>query len=123
MRIFFLVLIPCLVFAQYRPQRSGRIGGASAPAGNILGPAVTFHGTLKSIDNKQVIIESEDQTVLLGRTHKTKFLKDDKEIKPKDIPAGAPLTIDVNKAPDGSLLAVNVFVDSPKAAAPKPAAQ
>jgi hypothetical protein len=105
-----LFLIPFLAAAQSRRTRTP----SSSLPGNIMGPTVTFHGTLKSIDNKQVLIESEEQTVVLGRTHKTHFLKDEKEIKPKDIPAGAALTIDVNKAPDGSLLAVNVFVDTAK---------
>ena len=116
MRVAILLLIPCLLAAQYRTPRAGR-SGSSGSAGNILGPAVTFTGKMKEINNKQVIIDSEEeQTVTLWRTHKTHFSKDGKDIKPKDIPVGAPLTIDVNKAPDGALLAVNVIVETPKPA-------
>ncbi len=83
-------------------------------------PAVTFHGKLKDLDNKELVIVSDDeQELTIYRTHKTKFLKDGKNIKPNAIPIGASLTLDVSHAPDLSLLAVNVLVDPQPAAAKK----
>ena len=116
MRLAVLLLMPCLLVAQYRtPRRATGANTNSTGAYNL--PAVTFHGTLKVISGKEVVIISdEQQEIAIHRTRKTKFLKTDKEIKPGDIPAGAPVSVDVTKAPDQSLLAVNVFVDSPKPA-------
>ena len=111
------LLVPVLLPAQYGYPRIPRTRGArpTANAGAYGGPAVTFHGKLKQISNKEVVIVSdEDQEIVLRRTHKTKFLKGDKEIKPADIPEGTALTLDVTKDPDMKPVALNVFVDQPK---------
>jgi len=83
---------------------------ASSGAYNL--PAVTFHGVLKEIKGKEIVMEAEDgQTVTLFRNRKTRFLKGESEIPVKEIQPGARLTVDVSKNPDASLLAVNVIVD------------
>jgi hypothetical protein len=116
MRVAVFVLVPFLLAAQYRtPRRAPGANTGSTGAYNL--PAVTFHGTVKQISGKEIVIVSdEQQEITIHRTRKTKFLKSDKEIKPSDIPEGAAVTLDVTKAPDLSLLAVNVFVDAPKPA-------
>ena len=114
------LLVPVLAPAQYGYPRMPRSRGArpTANTGAYGGPAVTFHGKLKHITNKEVVIISdEDQEIVLRRTHKTKFLKGDKEIKPAEIREGAALTLDVTKDPDMKPVALNVFVDQPKAKA------
>lgn len=79
------------------------------------GPPVTFHGKLKELTKREIVIETdEDQALSIGRYRKTKFLKDNREIKASDIPIGASLTVDVTQDPDLKPLAVNVFVDPVK---------
>ena len=100
--------------------RSRRQGSANQTrnTGVYGGPAVTFHGKLKNLTKKEIVIETEDdQAIEIRRYHKTKFMKDDREIKPADIPIGSSLTVDVTQDPDLKPVAVNVFVDPVKAQA------
>jgi len=63
----------------------------------------------------------DDQIVTLKRIKKTRFLKGAKEMAPEDFPEGAPILIEANRALNGDLDAVNVFLDEPAAkAAPAP---
>ncbi|HZT31032.1 MAG TPA: hypothetical protein VFA33_14180 [Bryobacteraceae bacterium] len=111
-----VLLVASLVLAQEGRSRSRR----SAPnptlnSGAYGGPAVTFRGTLKQVTNKEIVMQSdEDQTIVLRRTHKTKFFKAGKEIKPSLIAQGAPLAVDVTDDPEMKPVALNVFVDPPK---------
>ena|SRR5215831_8617789 len=118
---FAALAVPALLAAQYGYPYPGvsrtRGGRPTANTGPYGGPAVTFHGKLKQITSKElVIVSDDDQEIVLRRTHKTKFLKGEKEIKPAAIHEGAPLTIDVSKDPEMKPVAVNVFVDLPKPA-------
>jgi hypothetical protein len=120
MRLAVLLIAPIILAAQYGNPRRTVGGRSTGSTGAYNLPAVTFHGTLKVISGKEiVIISDEQQEITIHRTRKTKFLKSDKEVKPGDIPAGAAVTLDVTKAPDLSLLAVNVFVDPAKPAVQK----
>ncbi len=116
--IWVALLTPVLCLAQYGypyPYPYPSIGDPGAKGGPYSGPAVTFHGKLKQITKKEVvIISSEDQEIVLRRTHKTKFLKGNKEIKPSEIREGTAVTLDVSKDADMKPVAVNVFVDQPK---------
>ncbi|MGI8991883.1 MAG: hypothetical protein ACR2I2_20165 [Bryobacteraceae bacterium] len=114
------VLMPALLLGQYGYPRARRSGSANQTksTGAYGGPAVTFHGKLKELTKREIVIETEeDQALSIGRYRKTKFLKDNREIKPADIPMGASLTVDVTKDADLKPLAVNVFVDPVKNAA------
>ncbi|HWB95801.1 MAG TPA: hypothetical protein VG672_03840, partial [Bryobacteraceae bacterium] len=114
MRGSLLVLFLALVVAapaQYYP-RTRRGPNSTLNAGAYGGPAVTLHGKLKQITNKEIVVESEEeQVIVLRRNRKTKFLKGDQEIKPADIPAGTQLSLDVTKDPEMKPLALNVFVE------------
>src|SRR5579863_1967544 len=58
-------------------------------------PAATFHGTLTSVTKKELVLGvGEDQAITFYISHKTKFLKVSKAIKPTEIASGALLTID-----------------------------
>ena len=75
--------------------------------------AASFHGKLKIISGKEIVIETDEgQTFSIFRQHKTKFLKADKSIKPSEISAGTLVT--VNAMPDIDLkpVALDVIVDS-----------
>lgn len=105
-----------LAFSQsgYPRSRRGASPNKTLNAGAYGGPAVTFHGTLKQVTKREIVIQTtgEDQALSIGRSHKTKFFQGDREIKPSDIPAGAALTLDVTEDPDLKPIAVNVFVDA-----------
>src|SRR6266550_3561393 len=112
-----LVVAPGLVFGQYGRPRRGRSVGPSTNGIPGATPAVTFRGTLRSIDKKEIVIDAgEDQIVHFKRTKKTKFLKGDKEIKPDNFPEEAAVVIEANRALNGDLDAINVFQGEPPAA-------
>src|SRR5207237_894404 len=114
-----LIVVPGLVFGQYGRPRRGRSG----PANGIPGatPAVTFRGSLRSIDKKEIVIDAgEDQILHFKRTKKTRFWKGDKAIKPDDFPENAAVVIEANRALNGDLDAINVFQGEPPAAPEKP---
>jgi hypothetical protein len=73
-----------------------------------------FRGKLKLLNNKEIVIENDSkQMVLIRRSHKTKFLRNNLEIKSSDIDLETPVTVDATESASVSLLAVNVSVDSP----------
>jgi len=79
-------------------------------------PSPTFRGTLKILDNQEIVLQLEaDQTVSIRRTRKTKFLRNDKEVKPSDIAVGTAIEVDVTEGPDLKPVALRVVV---KATAP-----
>jgi len=114
-----LVVLPGLVFGQYGRPRRGRSMGTTNGIPGVT-PAVAFRGTLRSIDKKEIVLDSgEDQLLHFKRTKKTKFLKGEKEIKPDDFPDEAAVVIEASRAMNGDLDAVNVFLGEPPAAPPQ----
>ena len=81
---------------------------------------MVFHGKLKVIDKKKIVIETDEnqQLLTIRLTGKTKFLNAGKEVKPATIDLQTPLTVDASQDTDASLLAVNVSVDSADKPAP-----
>jgi hypothetical protein len=75
-------------------------------------PVATFHGKLKSLSKKEIVLElGEDQSIAFHVSGKTRFLKNGKPIKPAAIAAGAALTIDGRRDLLGNVDAVTVTVD------------
>jgi len=73
-----------------------------------------FRGKLKLLNNKEIVIENDSkQMVSIRRSHKTKFLRNNLQIKPSDIDLETPVTVDTTESASVSLLAVNVNVDTP----------
>lgn len=114
MRLAILVLITAILLpAQY--VRRGAYPAPPGIPGAYTGVAVTFHGKLKDINKKKLVIETdEDQTVSIRITGKTKFLKNDKAIKPTDIDLETRVMVDATEDADLSVIALNVIVDSPQ---------
>ena len=109
--LLFLLIGAVSANAQMRRRTTQPAGGAIGGVNNQ--PAATMHGTLKKITSKDIIIVVEgDQAVTIDRTHKTKFLRDGKDVKPADILVGSVLTIDVSHDPQLAPLALTVTVDS-----------
>jgi hypothetical protein len=76
-------------------------------------PTATFHGTLKSLTKKELVLTlPEDHEVAFYVSHKTKFLKNSKAIKPSEIPEGAPLAVDGKRDVMGDTEAVTVTVET-----------
>ncbi len=76
------------------------------------------------LTKKELIVDldkagpTEDQQTLTFRlSKKTKFLKDDKEIKPADLAVGMHITVDATRDGDQKLSALNVMAPTPAAKA------
>jgi hypothetical protein len=109
-----VVVLPALLLAQYYPRsRRGVMPGTPNPgAYNVAG---SFHGKLKELTSKEIMIETDDsQMVSIHRSRKTKFLKGTQAIKASDIDIETPVTVDASEEVDLSLTAVSVTVDTPK---------
>jgi hypothetical protein len=76
--------------------------------------AGSFHGTVKELTKKEIMIETGDeQTVSLRITGKTKFLKNNQPIKPSDIETETVVTVDAAEDVDLKLTAMSVMVGTP----------
>jgi hypothetical protein len=109
-----VAVLPALLLAQYYPRsRRGVMPGTPNPgAYNVAG---SFHGKLKELTSKEIMIETEDsQIVSIHRSRKTKFLKGTQSIKASDIDIETPVTVDASEEVDLSLTALSVTVDTPK---------
>ncbi|MGA2215730.1 MAG: hypothetical protein ABSH31_20835 [Bryobacteraceae bacterium] len=112
------IVLPGILLAQYPypypyPRtRSIAPGTPNPPAYKDV--AGSFHGKLKELSSKEIMIETDDnQTVSIRRSRKTKFLEGKKSIKPTDIDLETLITIDASEDADLKLTAVNVTVDPP----------
>ncbi|MGI8741620.1 MAG: hypothetical protein ACR2NN_03420 [Bryobacteraceae bacterium] len=113
--IALALLIPAVYSAQTAHPRTRR--GASpkfdSPTGTYKDLAGTFHGKLKDITGKEIVIENEqNQIVSIRRTRKTRFLKDEREIKPSEIARDTSVTVDAAEDIDLKPMALTVTVDS-----------
>ena len=71
-----------------------------------------FHGKLKQLTDKEIVIENQsNQMVTIRRSHKTKFLRNNEPIHPSDIDLGTPITVEVTQE-KRSLAALNVSIDT-----------
>lgn len=111
-----------LALAGQMPYPRARRGLAptAVPATAPKGVLMVFHGKLKVIDKKKIVIETDEsqQLLTIRLTGKTKFLNAGKEVKPATIDLETPLTVDASQDKDASFLAANVTVDAADQAAP-----
>jgi hypothetical protein len=113
------LLTPATLFSQYGRRRIPM-------AGNVPGmdlPAATFQGNLRAVTKKDLTIDvkdASDQSLTFRISHKTKFIKDGKEIKRSALEVGTLVAVDATRDPDQKFSALNVIVNPPK---PKPAEQ
>jgi hypothetical protein len=116
--LVWTALLVAMTAAVLPGQYSRRRSVATATAAPYNGPAVSFNGTVKALTKKEIIIDldSEDESLTLRRSGKTKFFKDDKEIKAADIRVGTHVTLDATRDGDQKLSALKVMV-APAAAA------
>jgi hypothetical protein len=108
-------ILPALLPAQgvYPYSRSRRVAPGT-PVPSAYNVAGSFHGKLKDLTSKEIMIETDDnQTVSIRRSRKTKFLKGKDPIKASDIDLETLVTVDAGEDPDLKLTAVDVIVDPP----------
>jgi hypothetical protein len=94
------------------PYPGSRIPGTSTTpnGGTANQPLPSFRGTLKHIDSKSLTVEMDDYRVLDFRiTSKTKYFKDNQEVKPSQFNAGDTVTVEGPYDKAGELTAVNVY--------------
>ena len=115
------LLFPTMAPAQGGYARRRSVGPTSPGTLEVVKNVnVTFHGKLKDIDKKKLMIETEEgHSVSIRLSGKTRFFQDDKQIKRSDIDLDAPITVDAREESDLSILASKVTVDP----APKTGAQ
>jgi len=108
-------LTPALLFSQGGYGRRTRGMGSSGPSIYDV-PSVTFQGTLKALNKKElrINVESDQQSITFRVTRKTHFFKDGKEIKLADVKLETVVAVDATRDPDLKFSALNIDV------APKP---
>ncbi len=104
-----VLLCPILTHAQ-RGRRGATGSTVSAPP--LKGVVISFHGTLKELSKKTILLQTDDnQIVTLRRTGKTKFLDNDQPVKADDVDLDDKVTIDATEDNDLKLLATTVRRD------------
>jgi hypothetical protein len=104
----FLLLSPTLQAQRGRRGTPGG-GGISAPP---LGVVITFHGILKHLTKKEILLLADDNHIMtIRRVKKTKFLDSDQEIKSTDIDLESKITVYASEDHDLKMLALAVKVD------------
>jgi len=99
----------------YPTTRRGRLATGTPVTGAYKGLAGAFHGTLKQLSNKEIVIQNDDdQTVVIRRSKKTKFLMDDKEIKASAVALNTLVTVEAAEDVDLKPIAVTLSIDTPK---------
>jgi hypothetical protein len=100
---------------QSRQTRQGRRGTPQTGISPLETPVATFHGTVRSITKKEIVVDmAEEQSIAFHISHKTKFVKEEKAVRPTTIAAGASVTVDGKRDLLGNVDAVTVTVDSSK---------
>ena len=97
----------------------GRTSGKAQPNSSTKGqPLPSFHGQMKQMDAKSILLALDDDRLLVfTRDSKTKFFKDGKEIKDPKFNVNDQLTIEGPEDNAGFLTAVNVYWEKPAGAA------
>jgi len=107
--VLLLSAFPLLVNAQ-RGRRGPTNAIITAPP--LTGVVISFHGALKELSKKTILLQTDDnQLVTLRRTSKTRFLNQEQQIKADDIDLDDKVTIDATEGNDLKLLATVVHLD------------
>jgi hypothetical protein len=105
LRVLVAVSLLCLCSPLVEAQRRAPIA--------YKGVVVTFHGVLKKLTKKEILIESDEKQLLTMRcSSKTRFRDQDGEIKFSDVDLDSRVSIDASEDVDLKLMAINVRVDA-----------
>jgi hypothetical protein len=102
--LFALAWMPALAQSRQR-------GGVYAPP--LRGFYVTFHGKLKDLNKKSIILEEDSGKIMtFRRDKKTKFAEGNALIKDSDIDLESLVTVYATEDNDLKLIAAGILVDS-----------
>jgi len=109
----FVLLLAASLAAQGRYARRPLSNNSANPLPEYQGLTATFHGKLKELNKKEIVLlNDDDQTVSIRRNAKTKFFgKDAKEVKPTELETDTVVTIDVSQDNDLKPTALKVTAD------------
>ena len=108
-------VVSSLLYGQTRYPRERRSASPRPDpnAASVKDLAGTFRGTLKDLTSKEIVIQNEEnQTVSIRRNRKTKFLRDEREIKASEIALDTAVTIEATQDIDLKPMAISVTADS-----------
>jgi len=109
-----ILLAPFALTAQYRRRMIYDNKGAVTPdpGTNVT---VNVRGVLKGLSKNEILVETDQEhTISLRRTSKTKFLREDKEVKADDVSLDEKVNVDVAQDKDAKLMAVVVKLGPPE---------
>jgi len=115
-RAFSIGIVLILGMAVTAGAQTGRRRGSmqDSPSGDTNGLQAVFVGTVTSVTKSDLGIQADGGNVLsFSILHKTKFLKDGKEIKRADVHTGDTVTIHAGEDPTGHPAAITVTVGKP----------
>jgi len=117
-----VLLMSGVLLAQGRYPRSRGVANSSTnPLPAYKGLTATFHGTLKELNKKEIVIQNdEDQTVTIRCNGKTKFWKDGKEVKADALEPETLVTVDASEDNDLKPTAVKITADAGQKPKDKP---
>ncbi len=114
-RLVLLLLLACIVLNAQRSRSSHQRprGQSSSSSQTEQEPLASLQGTLKAVLHSAITVELEDgNSVDTHTSKKTRYYAGDKEIKRQDLKVGQKLVVETRHAPDLSLDAVNVRVQT-----------
>ena len=108
-----ILLLSCCPFPAPAQRVRRAPANATIVAPPLAGVVVSFHGALKELSKKTILLATDDnQLVTLRRTSKTRFLdQSQQKIKADDIDLDDRVTIEAAEDNDLKLLATVVHVD------------
>ena len=93
------------------PAQNAQRGGVHAPP--LRGLYVTFHGKLKDLSKKSILLEEDSGKIMtFRRDKKTKFAEGSTFIKDTDIDLESLVTVYATEDNDLKLIAAGILVDS-----------
>jgi len=112
MKILCVVLLLTAALAAQGRRGRGVSAGPATPLSAYPGLTATFHGTVKSLTKKEIVLQTgEEQMVSIRLNGKTKFFKEDKEVKVSKLETETVVTVDVSEDNDLKPMALKVTVD------------
>lgn len=113
MRELVAILLVCASLPLLQGQRRATAPSVYKPPPAYKGVVVTFHGVLKKLTKKEILLESDDKQLLTLRCdRKTKFQDPDGDVKRSDIDLESQVSIEASEDVDLKLLAINVKADA-----------
>ena len=109
-----MVLGPLAIPAQYRRRGVYNNNNGAVMPGPVADVSINVQGVLKGLSKKELLVETgEDHTISLRRTSKTKFFREDKQVKADDVALEEKVSVEVAQDKDAKLMAVMVKLGAP----------